>query len=153
MYKRQELDDLSYRTQQDGESSGRYPNGNGPWVTFTTTISPGQANYLPEAEGLRFNELMAINDSAVIDPLGRTSDWIEIWNNSSKSIDLTGMSLSIDEIEPGQWTFPEGRKLSAKGRLLVWCNGSRDPELGPSNYLNTGYSLGGTHGALSLIHI
>ena len=147
-----ELDDLSYRTQQDGESSGRYPNGNGPWVTFTTTISPGQANYLPEAEGLRFNELMAINDSAVIDPLGRTSDWIEIWNNSSKSIDLTGMSLSIDKIEPGQWTFPEGRKLSAKGRLLVWCNGSRDPELGPSNYLNTGYSLGGTHGALYLFN-
>ncbi|GIT38469.1 MAG: hypothetical protein Ct9H300mP7_3900 [Verrucomicrobiota bacterium] len=36
--------------------------------------------------------------------------------------------------------------------MLVWCNGSRDPELGPSNYLNTGYSLGGTHGALYLFN-
>ena len=147
-----ELDDLSYRTQEDGESRGRYPNGTGPWTTFTTTVSPGQANYLPEAEGLRFNELMAINDAAVIDPLGRTSDWIEIWNNSTTSIDLTGMSLSIDKVEPGQWSFPDSAKLRAKGRLLVWCNGSRDPALGPADYLNTGRSLNGAYGTVYLFN-
>jgi len=147
-----ELDDLSYRIQKDGESRGRYPNGTGSWVSFTTTISPGQANYLPEVEGLRFSEIMAINDSATIDPLGRTSDWIEIWNNSSKSIDLTGMSLSIDKIDPGQWTFTEGGNLGAKDRLLVWCNGSRDPSLGPANYLNTGRSLNGSYGTVYLFN-
>ena len=147
-----ELDDLSYRTQKDGESRGRYPNGTGPWTTFTTTISPGQANYLPKADGLRLNEILAINDSAVIDPLGRTSDWIEIRNNSTASIDLAGMSLSIDQIEPGQWSFPTGAKLRAKGRLLVWCNGSRDPALGPADYLNTGRSLNGAYGTVCLFN-
>ena len=147
-----ELDDLSYPTQKDGESRGRYPNGTGSWKTFTTTISPGQANYLPETGGLQFSEILAINDGAVIDPLGRTSDWIELWNNSAASIDLTGMSLSINRIEPGQWSFPGGTQLNAKGRLVLWCNGSRDPALGPANYLNTGRSLNGTHGTVYLFN-
>ena len=147
-----ELDDLSYRTQEDGESRGRYPNGTGPWTTFTTTVSPGQANYLPKTDGLKLNEILAINDAVVIDPLGRTSDWIEIWNNSTTSIDLTGMSLSIDKVEPGQWSFPGDAQLRAKGRLLVWCNGSRDPALGPADYLNTGHSLNGAYGTVYLFN-
>ena len=147
-----ELDDLSYRTQEDGESRGRYPNGTGPWTTFTTTVSPGQANYLPKTDGLKLNEILAINDAVVIDPLGRTSDWIEIWNNSTTSIDLTGMSLSIDKVEPGQWSFPGDAQLRAKGRLLVWCNGSRDPALGPADYLNTGRSLNGAYGTVYLFN-
>lgn len=147
-----ELDDLSYRTQKDGESRGRFPNGTGPWTTFTTTVSPGQANYLPKTDGLKISELLAINDAAVIDPLGRTSDWIEIWNNSTTSIDLAGMSLSIDKIEPGQWSFPESAKLRAKDRLVVWCNGSRDPALGPADYLNTGHSLNGAYGTVYLFN-
>ena len=147
-----ELDDLSYRTQKDGESRGRYPNGTGSWTIFTTTVSPGQANYLPKADGLQLSEILAINDMAVIDPLGRTSDWVEIWNNSTTSIDLTGMSLGIDRLEPGQWVFPEGARLGAKGRLVVWCNGSRDPGLGPADYLNTGHSLNGTHGTVYLFN-
>ena len=147
-----ELDDLSYRTQKDGESRGRYPNGTGPWTTFTTTVSPGQPNYLPKTDGLKISELLAINDAAVIDPLGRTSDWIEIWNNSTTSIDLAGMSLSIDKIEPGQWSFPVSTKLRAKSRLVVWCNGSRDPALGPEDYLNTGHSLNGAYGTVYLFN-
>ena len=147
-----ELDDLSYRTQEDGESRGRYPNGTGPWTTFTTTVSPGQANYLPKTDGLKLSEFLAINDAAVIDPLGRTSDWIEIWNNSTTSIDLAGMSLSIDKVEPGQWSFPDSAKLRAKGQLLVWCNGSRDPALGPADYLNTGRSLNGAYGTVYLFN-
>ena len=147
-----ELDDVSYRAQEDGESRGRYPNGTGSWTTFTTTISPGQANYKPPTSGLRLNEILAINDAAVIDPVGRSSDWIELWNNSSRSYDLTGMSLSIDKIDAGQWTFPEGTRLRAKGRLILWCNGTRDPALGPDDYLNTGRSLNGTHGAVYLFN-
>ena len=147
-----ELDDLSYRTQEDGESRGRYPNGTGPWTTFTTTVSPGQANYLPKTDGLKLSEFLAINDAAVIDPLGRTSDWTEIWNNSTTSIDLAGMSLSIDKVEPGQWSFPDSAKLRVKGRLLVWCNGSRDPALGPADYLNTGRSLNGAYGTVYLFN-
>ena len=147
-----ELDDVSYRTQEEGESRGRYPNGNGSWTTFTSTISPGKANYKPPTTGIRLNEILAINDAAVIDPIGRSSDWIEIENNSSRSYDLTGMSVSIDRMAAGQWTFPEGTRLRAKGRLVIWCNGTRDPALGPVDYLNTGWSLGGTHGSVYLFN-
>ena len=147
-----ELDDLSYRTQKDGESRGRYPNGTGSWRTFTTTISPGQANYLPKTGGLQLSEILAINDGVIIDPIGRTSDWIELWNNSTKAIELTGMSVSIDQVEPGQWPFPAGTRLNANGRLVVWCNGSRDPALGPADYLNTGRSLNGARGTVVLFN-
>ena len=147
-----ELDDVSYRTQNDGESLGRYPNGNGSWTTFTSTISPGQANYRPITDGLQINEILAINDTSVIDPLGRSSDWIEVWNNSNKSIDLSGMSLSINKIDPDQWDFPAGTILNSKDRLLIWCNGSRDPEIGPKDYLNTGISLDGKYGSVYLFN-
>ena len=147
-----ELDNLSYRTQKDGEARGRYPNGTGAWKTFTTTISPGQANYLPKTGGLQLSEILAINDAVIIDPIGRTSDWIELWNNSTKAIELTGMSVSIDRVEPGQWPFPAGTRLNANGRLVVWCNGSRDPALGPADYLNTGRSLNGARGTVVLFN-
>ena len=147
-----EIDDVSYRTQNDGESLGRYPNGNGSWIKFTSTISPGQANYKPATEGLQINEILAINNTSVIDPLGRSSDWIEVWNNSNNPIDLTGVSLSINKIDPGQWNFPPGLSLNAKGKLLIWCNGSIDPDLGPKDYLNTGISLNGSYGSVYLFN-
>ena len=48
--------------------------------------------------------------------------------------------------------LPEGTRLRAKGRLVIWCNGTRDPALGPVDYLNTGWSLGGTHGLVYLFN-
>ena len=101
---------------------------------------------------MQLSEILAINDAVIIDPIGRTSDWIELWNNSTKAIDLTGMSVSIDQVEPGQWPFPAGTRRNANGRLGVWCNGSRDPALGPADYVNTGRSLNGARGTVVLFN-
>ena len=42
------------------------------------------------------SELMAINDSALTDSLGRTSDWIELHNGTTNAVDLAGWYLTDD---------------------------------------------------------
>ncbi|RMG87567.1 MAG: hypothetical protein D6714_02110, partial [Bacteroidetes bacterium] len=56
------------------------------------------------------NELMASNDedSGIADPAGEYDDWIELYNNTSQTIDLASFYLSDDPAEPKKWKFPEG---------------------------------------------
>ena len=58
---------------------------------------------------LVINELMASNDAAIADDAGEYDDWIELYNNSNQSIDLSGYFLS-DESE----TPLNGKSLMAR---------------------------------------
>ena len=42
------------------------------------------------------NEIMASNDSVVMDEFNEFDDWIEIYNNGSETVDLEGFHLSDD---------------------------------------------------------
>ena len=61
---------------------------------------------------------MARNDSAVVNPWGQYSDWVELYNPGAAPLDLSGMSLSVDQLQPGQWVFPAGTTLAAGGYLV-----------------------------------
>lgn len=53
------------------------------------------------------NELMPSNQSTISDQDGAFSDWIEIYNPSDQTIDITGYGISDDPEDPFQWTIPE----------------------------------------------
>ena len=55
------------------------------------------------------------------DDLGK---WVELYNDSDQSVDLTGYSLSDNEKKPTKWVFPEGTSIAAKGYLILYMNGS-----------------------------
>lgn len=55
------------------------------------------------------------------DDLGK---WVELYNDSDESVDLTGYSLSDNEKKPTKWVFPEGTSIAAKGYLILYMNGS-----------------------------
>ncbi|MEM1120834.1 MAG: lamin tail domain-containing protein [Bacteroidota bacterium] len=78
------------------------------------------------AGDLVINEFMASNDVTVADQDGEFDDWIELYNNTNASIDLTGYALSDDATELTQWTFPEGTTIAANDYLIVWADGDEE---------------------------
>lgn len=72
---------------------------------------------------LVINELVADNDSTSgISDAGEFDDWIELYNNTSATIDLTGFYLSDNISNPYKWAFPLGTKINAGAYLIVWAD-------------------------------
>lgn len=82
----------------------------------------------PATEGVVINEFMASNDATVEDQDGDYDDWIELYNNSSNSIDLSGYFLSDDADDLAQWSFPEGTTIGSGEYLIIWADKDEDQE-------------------------
>lgn len=74
------------------------------------------------------NEFMASNDATASDQDGDFDDWIELYNNTNASIDLSGYSLSDDGTDLTQWSFPSGTTIEANGYLIIWADEDDDQE-------------------------
>ncbi len=147
-----QMDRITYGLQSEGVSEGRYPDGGTNVTRFMGSASPGASNYLPVYLGPVLNELMAWNENAVVDPYGGKSDWLELYNPSSEPFDLSGMSLSVGSPEAGQWVFPDGTAIGARGYLVIWCDGARPASTSLEADLNLGNSLSSTSGGVYLFN-
>lgn len=66
------------------------------------------------------NEIQASNQTTVVTPEGASPDWIELYNPTSRSIDLNGMGLVI----AGKHVSIDGPlKIPARGYLVLWFDG------------------------------
>ncbi len=92
------------------------------YYTLTATVPTNNA----VAGDLVINEFMASNDATIADQDGEFEDWIELYNNTNASIDLTGYFLSDDEANLTQWAFPTGTSIGANGYLTVWADDDED---------------------------
>lgn len=71
---------------------------------------------------LVINEFLASNDEVVADQDEEYDDWIELYNNGSESIDLSGFYLSDDEEELNKWSFPEGLSIDPQQYITIWTD-------------------------------
>jgi len=69
------------------------------------------------------SEVMSSNGSTIQDSGGDFSDWVEIHNPNSDSIQLEGYILSRNQSDV--WVFPE-TSIEPRGYLLVWASGKGD---------------------------
>jgi hypothetical protein len=69
------------------------------------------------------NELMPVNSTTVTDNYGQFDDWIELYNVTSASIDLSGYYLSDNRKKLSKWQFPQGTSIDGKGYLIIWADG------------------------------
>ncbi|MGZ8940037.1 MAG: lamin tail domain-containing protein, partial [Limisphaerales bacterium] len=115
----------------EGVSAGRLPDGSNTMVQFPASASPGAPNYLPNISGVQLNDVLAAG----------TPDWIELHNPLTVAVDLGGMSVSINEREPRQWTFAAGTMLAAGGYLQVKCDSLQPVSTGGAAGFNTGRSI------------
>ncbi len=80
------------------------------------------------------NELMASNDTTIFDEQGQFDDWLELYNITENSIDVSGMHLTDDLSILTKWTIPEGTEIPALGFLLIWADGNEEDGLHHTNF-------------------
>ena len=80
--------------------------------TLTAQISPGD---------LVINEIVAANDSIIADQNGEYDDWIELYNNSANSLNLSGLYMTDDPAVPTKWAMPD-TILPVDSYLIVWAD-------------------------------
>lgn len=118
------------------------PFGGGSW---SYTLDPN-APY----SGVMISEFLSANSgdlpNSLHDELGKSPDWVELYNAGNKAVNLQGWSLTDDASAPTKWVFP-GVSLPAKGFLVVFASG-RDTNV--NGTLHTNFKLSSNPGFLGL---
>ncbi|MCB0747527.1 MAG: lamin tail domain-containing protein, partial [Ignavibacteriae bacterium] len=82
------------------------------------------------------NEIMSSNSSTLQDEDNDYSDWIEIYNPTSTTVNLNGFSITDDPTNLQKWIFPD-IDIAADEYLIVFASGK--DRTGPE--LHTGFSI------------
>lgn len=94
---------------------------------------------------VRINELMASNKDALLNGLNESSDWIELHNDSSETVNVGGMYLTDNTDTPNQWQIPSGTRINGKSFLIIWADGESSP-----NELHANFGLSASGEQLAL---
>ena len=92
-------------------------------------------------QGLVISEVMASNQTALPDENGEYADWIEIWNSSSRDIEMENVGLS-DDVLSISFLFPE-MTLKAGERVIVYCDKKNQVVAGKPLHAKFGLSTNG----------
>lgn len=84
-------------------------------ILLTTTVST-------RAQGVVVSEIMASNDRGLRDQDGEASDWIELHNSGSQSVDIGGWYLTDSSTNLDKWRFPTPTVVPAAGFLVVFAS-------------------------------
>lgn len=126
------VDRVSFESVPEDSSYGR--SGIGDWRLFELS-TPGQPNnaagqarseelyraYNPT--GVIISEVMASNSTVALGATARPSDYVELYNTSSTTVDLTGYGLSDSLKRPRRWQFPQGTVIAPGEYKIVYLDG------------------------------
>ena len=76
--------------------------------------------------GVYISEVLTSNDSIATFPDGGFTDWIEIYNSSAQTVDLSGWGLSDRLTRGRKWQFPQGCYIAAGEYKVILCDGQAD---------------------------
>jgi len=79
------------------------------------------ARFTVGIEGLVLNEIVASNSQGLEDPAepGENPDWIEVYNGTANTVDMSGMYLSDDSTELAKWRIGNGVSVEA-GQFILF---------------------------------
>jgi len=97
----------------------------------------------PALPKVRINEALATNVSVNTDNFGEYNDWVELWNDETTTVDISGWHLSDAPSSPTLYQFPVGTTIPAKGCLLVWADNQPDQQDASNLHAPFGLSAGG----------
>jgi hypothetical protein len=97
----------------------RSPDGVGAWLR-PTVLTPGASNNFTFHRELVINEIMYDHQSlpatnVVVPGAASSEQWLELYNRSTNTVDLTGWSLSGGI----SYNFPSGKTIAAGAYLVV----------------------------------
>ena len=79
-------------------------------------------NFYLQAQSVVINEFLASNQNGIEDEDGDTSDWVELYNAGTETIDLSGYTLTDEADDWDQWIFPSV-VMEPHSYLLIWASG------------------------------
>jgi hypothetical protein len=110
--------------------------GGGPWVWGIKPYINARTDYLrlntpapADLPRVFINEVIAINESIIMDEAGQFEDFIELYNDEDSPVDVSGMYLSDTPGLPKLWQIPPDTIIAPKSFLLIWAD--NDPLDGP----------------------
>jgi len=109
---------MQYFIYAENNNAGKFSPVRAEYEYHTLTATTSN----PIVGDLVINEFMASNDETIADQNGEFDDWIEIYNNSSTTIDIGGYFLSDDASDLMKWEFPSGTTIDGNGYLIVWAD-------------------------------
>lgn len=92
-------------------------------------------NFMGSNNDIVINEFMADNESGIQDESGAFEDWVELYNPTDRSVNLTSYYLTDDVFEPLKWALPD-TTIQPGEYLLLWAD--NNDEEGP---LHTNFGL------------
>lgn len=99
-------------------------------------------------EDLVITEIQAVNTSTITDEDGDHSDWLEIYNAGTSSVNLRDCFLTDDPEELNKWKFPS-KTLRSNDFLVVFCS-DKDRRVS-SRELHTNFKLSSGGEFLALV--
>ncbi|MBM4153557.1 MAG: hypothetical protein FJ221_00800 [Lentisphaerae bacterium] len=121
-------------------------------------IAPGAAWWVavglaapavPTDAQLFISEVSSANKDAIKDRYGDASDWIEIYNPSTQTVNLAGWRLTNNSGNPSKWVFPS-TNMAPKDYILVFAS-DRNRAI-PGEELHTNFKLGKDGEYLALLN-
>jgi hypothetical protein len=82
------------------------------------------------------NEIQPNNVAGPQDNVGDRDPWVELFNSSGSSVDLTGYYLSDNYTNMLKWAFPGGTSLAAGQYRLVWLDNEPGETSGANLHAN-----------------
>ena len=107
-----------YFIYAENSSSGRFSPERAEYEFYhLNTVLP-----TPILGQVVINEFLANNQAGSTDEFGQKEDWLEIYNRSSEALDLAGLRLTDNPINPGKFVFPLGSVVLPNAYLIVWLD-------------------------------
>jgi hypothetical protein len=107
-----QLSAVGFGVQQTGVSQGRFPDGGVTIVSFVSTTSPAESNFLPLTNAV-VNEVLTHTDP----PL---EDAVELFNPSGGVANIGGWFLSNDKSNFKKFRITDGSVLAANGFFVFY---------------------------------
>lgn len=123
-----------------------------PTPCFPNT-GAGYASFLENRQAVSpvsISEVMACNVVTLRDEDGDYPDWVELYNPSAESVDLTGWGLSNNEARPKEWEFP-AVEIGPGEHIVVYLSGKNRAQ--PEKNLHTDFRLDAFHDTLLLSNL
>lgn len=87
------------------------------------------------------NEYSAANWKQFVNNLQEHDDWIELYNTSPATVDISGWSLTDNPDNPRKWVFKQGLSIAGNGFARVWCSGRDSIYLSSGGHWHTNFKL------------
>ena len=120
----QVLDYIDYANLTPNHSYGSFPDGQSFTRSEFFYVTPGGTNNGASAPlTVVINEWMAGNTYTLPNPIGgKFSDWFELYNYGSNTVDLAGYYLTDSLTNQFKFQIPSGYTIPPQGFLLVWAD-------------------------------